>query len=102
MLVTLFGIVTLVKLPQAWNASAPMWVTLLPNVRLVSLSQAIKALSPMSVTVLGIVTLVRLLQPANASNPMLVTGRPLMVSGMVTTLVGPVYPVMVIVPLVVM
>ena len=53
-------------------------------------------------TVLGIVTLVRLLQKQKASNPMLMTGRPLIVSGMVTAPPGPVYLVMVIVPLVIM
>ena len=38
----------------------------------------------MLVTLLGIVTLVRLVQAWNAQSPMLVTGRPLIVSGMVT------------------
>ena len=75
MLVTLLGIVTLVRLVQSENASLPMLVTLL-----------------------GIVTLVRLVQPKNASSPMLVTGRPLIVLGMVTAPPEPVYPVMVIVP----
>src|ERR1017187_6884950 len=55
----------------------------------------------MLVTLLGIVTLVRLVQLKNASPPMLVTGKPLVVSGMVTAPPGPVYPVMVIAPLLV-
>ena len=50
MLVTLLGIVTLVKLVQPSNASFPMLVTL-----------------P------GMVTLVRLVRPENAAFPMLVT-----------------------------
>ena len=53
----------------------------------------------MLVTLLAIVTLVRLVQSSNASSPMLVTGRPLIVLGMVTAPPGPLYPVMVIVPL---
>ena len=60
LLVTLFGIVTLVSLLQPENA-----------------------LSPMLVTLSGIVTLVRPLQPENADFPMLVT-----LSGIVT-LVSP-------------
>ena len=55
----------------------------------------------MRVTLLGIVTLVRLVQNWNAHDPMLVTGRPLMVSGMVTAPPRPVYPMMVNVPLLV-
>jgi hypothetical protein len=49
---------------------------------------------------MGIVTLVRLVQLANAPSPMLVTGGPQIAFGMVTSPPGPVYPVMVIVPLV--
>jgi len=54
----------------------------------------------MLATLSGIVTLVRL-HEANALSPMLVTCKPLIVSGMMTSPPGPVYPVMVIVPLVV-
>ena len=39
MLVTLLGIVMLVRLVQFWNASVPMLVTLLPIVTLVRLVQ---------------------------------------------------------------
>jgi uncharacterized membrane protein HdeD (DUF308 family) len=54
MLVTLSGIVTLVRPLQPWKAKSPMLVTLS-----------------------GIVTLVRLLQLLKASSPMAVTGFPL-------------------------
>src|SRR5438445_10823326 len=73
MLVTLLGIVTLVRLQQE-NASSPMLVTLVP-----------------------IVMLVTLVEKWNAKSPMLVTGRPFVTLGMVTAPPGPVYPVMVIV-----
>src|SRR5258707_632273 len=78
MLVTLLGIVTLVRLVQYMNASDPMLVTLL-----------------------GIVTLVRLVLDSNAAIPMLMTGRPVIVLGMVTAALVPVYRMMVIVPLLV-
>src|ERR1035438_6632036 len=55
----------------------------------------------MLVTLLGTTTLARLMQSEKAKLPMLVTDRPLMVVGMVTAPPGPVYPVMVIVPLLV-
>jgi hypothetical protein len=55
--------------------------------------------SAMLVTLLGMVTLVRRVHQENASYPMLVTGRPLIVLGMVTAPPEPVYPVMVIAPL---
>jgi hypothetical protein len=54
---------------------------------------------------LGIVTLVNLAHCKNATPPMVVTGRllppTLIVLGMVTAPPGPMYPVMVIVPLLV-
>jgi hypothetical protein len=53
----------------------------------------------MFVTLLGIVTLVKLLLYANALAAMPVTGNPSIVLGMATAPPGPVYPVMVIVPL---
>ena len=53
----------------------------------------------MLVTLLGIMMLVRKSQYANALYLMLVTGRPLIMPGMVTARPGPVYPVMVIAPL---
>ena len=60
MLITLPGIVTLVRLLQSSNAESPMLVTLS-----------------------GIVTLVRLLQLANADLPMLVTEQPPSLEGIV-------------------
>ena len=78
MLVTLVGIVTLVKLVQPENAEFPMSRTLLGIVMLVTLVQFWNAWSPMLVTLVGIVTLVRLVQPENASSPMLVTLLPIM------------------------
>jgi hypothetical protein len=53
----------------------------------------------MLVTLLGMATLVRLLLPRNASYLMLTTLRPLIELGMVTAPPGPVYPVIVQVPL---
>ncbi len=49
----------------------------------------------------GIVTLIMLEHSQNAASPMSVTGRPLIVSGMVTAPPGPVYRVIVMVPLLV-
>ena len=79
----------------------PMLVTLSGIVTLVRLVQPMNAASPMLVTLLGIVTLARLVHDKNAKAPMLVTGRPLIVLGMVTAPPGPVYPVMVMLPLLV-
>ncbi|GIT05903.1 MAG: hypothetical protein CM1200mP29_13140 [Verrucomicrobiota bacterium] len=53
-----------------------MLVTLSGIVTLVRLLQYRKARSPMLVTLSGIVTLVKLLQPEKAEPPMLVTGFP--------------------------
>jgi hypothetical protein len=72
MLVTLLGIVTLVRLVHDMNAWLPMLVTLS-----------------------GIVTLIRVVFEWNAESPMLVTARSLIVPGMLTTPPAPVYPVMV-------
>ena len=54
----------------------------------------------MILTVLGIMTPVMLESPqfSNALSPMPLTGSPLIVLGIVTAPPGPVYPVMVIVP----
>lgn len=49
MLMTLFPIVTLIRLLQPKKASTPMLVTLSPIVTLVRLLQLAKALSPMLV-----------------------------------------------------
>ena len=54
-----------------------MLVTLSGIVTLVRLLQFLKAALPMLVTLSGIVTLVRLLQSEKASPPMAVTGFPL-------------------------
>src|SRR6266436_4558678 len=59
MLVTLLGMVTLVR-PVPENATAPMFVTLLGIFTLVRLGQSKNVSSPMLVTLVGIVTLVRL------------------------------------------
>ena len=62
MLVTLFGIVMLVRLPQLENALLPMLVTLFGIVMLVRLPQSENALLPILVTLSGIVMLARLMQ----------------------------------------
>ena len=59
MVVTLFGIVTLIRLLQALNAK-----------------------SPIDVTLFGIIILVRLLQSSNAKSPIDVTRLPLYFLGM--------------------
>ena len=61
MLVTLLGIVMLVKLLQSPNAPLPMLVTLLGIVMLVKLLQLLNTPSAMLVTLFGIVMLVKLL-----------------------------------------
>jgi hypothetical protein len=96
--VTLSGIAIL-NMGQYANAQSPMWVTPLGIVTLVK-PQRRNALSPMLVTLLGIRTLVNGTSQ-NALGPMHVTDKPLMVPGMVTAPLGPVYCVMVIVPLLV-
>ena len=73
MLVTLDGIVTLVRPLQPSNALSPILVTPDRIVTLVKPLQPSNALPPMLVTLDGIVTLVRPLQPLNASLPMSVT-----------------------------
>ena len=60
--VTLSGIVTLVRLSQPLNAEFPIVVTLSGIVTLARLSQRLNAYSPIVVTLSPIVTLVRLLQ----------------------------------------
>jgi hypothetical protein len=106
MLVMLFGIVTLVRLTQPCNIQAPRLVTLVGIVMLVRHQQYSKPPFPMLIMVLGIVTLVMGDENwlpehpgSNALSPTLVTGRPLIVLGMVTSPPGPLYPVMVMVPL---
>ena len=70
------------------NAPSPMLVTLLGIVTLVRLEQFSNTANPMLVTLSGIVTLVRA-GCSNASSPMVVTVRPLILVGMVTTQGGP-------------
>src|ERR1035441_2154340 len=94
MVVTLFGIVTLARLTHVWNVPSAMKVTPFGIVMLVRLPQFQNAPAPILVTLFGIVTLVRPL-PKNAEPPMLVTSRPLIMGGMITARLGPVYPVMV-------
>ena len=72
MLVTLSGIVTLVR-PHSLNALLPMLVTLFGIVMLVRSLQSLNALVPMLVTLSGMFMLVRPPQPLNALLPMLVT-----------------------------
>jgi hypothetical protein len=62
MLVTLSGIVMLVRPLQPLNAKCPMLVTLSGIVTLVSPSQPLNAESPMLVTLPGIITSLRLKQ----------------------------------------
>ena len=57
MLVTLFGIVTLAKLPQSWNAKLPIFVTLDGNETEFNPEHPLKAWSPTFLTPFGIVTL---------------------------------------------
>src|SRR5437867_2395472 len=101
MLVTLLGMVTLIRCEQPANALRPMVVTLLPILTLVRLMQLKDERSPILVMLLGMATLVIAAFAKNAWSPILVTGRPLMVSGMVTAPPGPEYPVIVIAPLLV-
>ena len=75
-----------------------MLVTLAGIVTLVRLWQLEKARSPMLMTLFGIVTLVRPVQLWNAEAAMPVTGRPSIMLGMVTTPPEPVYLVIVTSP----
>jgi hypothetical protein len=72
-LVTLFGIVMLVRLEQPKRMKFSILVMLLGIFMLVRLEQLVKAPSSMLVTLEGMVTLVRLEQLAKALSPMLVT-----------------------------
>ena len=75
-----------------------MLVTLLGIVTLLRDLQSLNAYSPMLVTLLGIVTLVKNEQPENASSPILVTGYPPRVDGIVIApdvdsgMAGEIYP----------
>ena len=77
--VTLSGIITLVKLLQPSNAEPPIVVTLLPIVTLSKLLQSQNVVLPIEVTPFGIVTLSKLLQSQNAPSPIEVT-----LSGIIT------------------
>src|ERR1039457_4092281 len=72
-LVTLLGIVTLVRLEQLKKAIAPMLVRRFPSAILVRLVQPLKAPPSMLVTLSGIVMLVSMVQPENAPQLMVVT-----------------------------
>ena len=88
MLVTLPGIVTLVRPLQPANADLPMLVTPFGIVTLVSPRQPENAQSPMIVTLSGIVTLVSPLQFSNTPAPMHVTVLSPNMEGMVMSPVG--------------
>lgn len=77
MLVMLSGIVTLVRRLQLSKAPFPMLVTLLGIVILFRPVQCWKALIPILVMILGIVTVVRLLQALNTPSSMVVTLLPI-------------------------
>ncbi len=76
-LVTLLGIVMLVRLVHSQKAKRPMLVTPSGMVILVRPEQFRKASSPMLVTLSGIVMLVSLRHLAKAPFPMLVTPSPI-------------------------
>jgi hypothetical protein len=66
------------------NGKEPIVVTPAPIVTLVKLEHPIKAPSPIEVTLLGMETLQRLPHDSNAQFAMVVTGRPSIVSGIVS------------------
>lgn len=70
MVVTLSGIVILVRPVQSKNALVSIMITLFGIVMLIRLWQPAKAPCPMLVTLLLSVALVRLSQPTNALSPM--------------------------------
>ena len=72
-LVTLLGMVILLKLEQSRNAEPPIFVRLLGKDILVRFVQESNARVPMLVTLFGIVISVKPLQLKNAYSPMLVT-----------------------------
>ena len=72
MLVTLLGMIMLVRLLQKANVCSPMLVTLLPMLTLVRLVQLENELSPVLVTLLPMVALVSPRQLKNARKSMLV------------------------------
>ena len=84
MVVTLSGIVMLVRLLQPAKAETPMLVTQSGIVMLVRLMQEEKAITPILVTPSGIVMPVRLVHNEKAALPMLVTGLPSMTADMVS------------------
>ena len=85
MLVTLSGMVMLVRLVHKANASPPMVVTLSGMVILVRLVQLENAATPMLVTLSGMVMLVRLVQLEKAEGPMPITVYPLYVAGIISS-----------------
>jgi hypothetical protein len=91
-------IVTCVRLRQSDNAELPREMTLLGIVRLVRPERA-NALTPMFVTPSGIIRFVTEVAPQKAAAPMQTIGRLLIVLGIVTSPLEPLYPVTVSVPL---
>src|ERR1035437_1805608 len=91
--------ITLVSFTQLANTLVPMLVTLVLIVMPVRLEQDWNALFPILVMLFGITMLVSLVRLRKAFPPMLVTGRPLIVSGIISAPPAPVELVMVIVPL---
>jgi hypothetical protein len=100
MLVTLEGMVKLVRLMQESNAESPMLVTPSEIFTLARPEHPLNADTPMLATLPGIFTLLRFKQSENAASPILVTGRlvpdTLISAGMFTAPSEQVYPVMVI------
>ena len=90
-----------VRLVQPENAELPILLTLLGIVMLVRLVQPQNAELPILLTLIGIVTPLRLARPLNTLLSIPVTGKPLISPGMFNTELEPVYPVMVVCPLVV-
>jgi hypothetical protein len=78
-----------------------MLVTLSGMAILVRALQPLNAEFPILVTLFGIVTPVSTVLVLNALFPMLVTGNPFVVAGIITSPPDPVYPVIVIAPLLV-
>ena len=95
-LVTPFGSIMLVKPLQPSNAKSPILVTLSGIVMLVKPLQFQNAYLSTLVTLSGIVMLVKPLQSINAHPPILVTFFPSISPGITSSVLSPVYPVMVI------
>ena len=95
-LVTPAGIIILVKPLHSQNALPFILVTLSGIVTLVKPLHPQNAKNPILVTPSGIITLVKLLYFLNASVPISVTFLPSISPGITSSVLSPVYPVMVI------